>query len=119
MKVSLGLPPIQTLDELVERSQRGHVAKTAIEYIRDKLAALRDDTYRKLLNASTPDKVMELRADLRAIERLAQSILVDQAQGEIAYRALYEVVPPTEDSGPAAPGRAAAKKGQPVRSGSG
>jgi len=92
---TLPLPPLSTLDELVERAQRGMGAKSALEYLRDKLGAMRDELYRKLLNAP-PDRVLELRADLRAIERLAQALLVEEAQGELAYRALYEVAPPEE-----------------------
>jgi hypothetical protein len=89
-----------TVDDLIERAQRGVGARNALEYVRDKLTALRDDTYRKLLNAP-PERVAELRADLRAIEKLAQALLVEEAQGDLAYRTLVEAVP--EESTPAPP----------------
>lgn len=90
MRPALPLPPISTLDDLIERAQRGQGAREALAYLRDKISTLRDDLYRKLLNAP-PERVLEIRADLRAIERLAQALLVDEAQGEVAYRNLMEM----------------------------
>lgn len=99
MRYHLPLPPISTLDELVERAQRGRAASHALEYLRDRISSIRDDLYRKLLNAP-PDKLVELRADLKAIEKVAQALLVDEAQGELAYRQLYEISPPEQEETP-------------------
>jgi len=107
-------PPIHNLDELIERAQRGRVARDALEYLREKISALREETYRKLLNAP-PDRVLDLRADLRAIERLAQVLLNEEAQGELAYRQLCEVAPPEER--PLTVARVARKKTRPADAG--
>ena len=97
---ALQSPPIGTLDDLLARAQRGMQATTALDLIKEKLVELRDGTYYKLLNA-TPEHLSELRAELRAIEKLARALLVDEAQGELAYRTLMETrgAPPEAEAG--------------------
>ena len=86
----LPMAPVGTLDDLLERARRGVAASTALDAVKDKLTALRDDLYRKFLNA--PDeRAVEFKHALRAIERLAQALLVDEAQGELAYAQLLEI----------------------------
>lgn len=88
-KSTVPLAPIGTLDDLLARAQRGAQATAALDLVKEKLTALRDDVYYKLLNAP-PEKLSELRAELKALEKLARALLVDEAQGELAYRALME-----------------------------
>ncbi len=61
-----------------------------MEVIKDKLVALRDHKYRQLLNERDTGRRLQLVDELKAIESLAQSLLVDEAQGELAYQALMQ-----------------------------
>jgi hypothetical protein len=92
----LELPAVATLDELLARSRTGMVATTAVELIRDELTAMRNAAYYKMMNEPAPDKVMEYKHELRAIEKLAKSLLVKEAQGDAAYTQLLGVAPAEE-----------------------
>jgi len=86
----LPFSPVGSVDDLLERAQRGVNAGSALDTVKDRLTLLRDALYRALLNASA-EKVLEIRADLKAIEKLAQALLVDEAQGQLAYDELLKV----------------------------
>lgn len=85
---NLPLPDITGLDDLLERARVGTVAGSALEAIKHDLMSQRDKKYREMLNANETERVLTLKFELKAIEALAQSLLVKEVQGEIAYNEL-------------------------------
>ena len=79
---------IGTVDDLLDRARQGAIARTGLEAIQNELTRQRNQKYWQML-AAPDDKVLELRAELRAIEQLAKSLLVKEAQGKVATQALY------------------------------
>ena len=85
------MTPIGSIDDLLDAARKGAVAASAIDAIKDKLSAIRDKLYIKLLNA--PDaQVLDIRSELKGIEKLARALLVDEARGDVAYKRLLGVV---------------------------
>jgi len=84
------LNPVGSIDDLLDRARRGAAAGHALDVVKDKLTALRDELYYKFLNAPD-DKAAEFKHSLKAIERLSRALLLDEAQGELAYRTLLEM----------------------------
>lgn len=85
------LTPIGGVDDLLERARRGAQAGAALDIVKERLTEIRDKMYRDLLNAA-PDRVLSLRDSLKAIEVLSQSLLKEEAQGELAYETLMQSV---------------------------
>lgn len=111
MADALPLTPLGSVDDLLDRARRGVAAGQALDVIKERLTLLRDELYRKFLNA--PDeKAVEFKHSLKAIERLAQALLVDQAQGELAYQQLLEAsgLNTPEKEVPLRPARVARKR---------
>lgn len=105
------LNPIGSIDDLLDQTRRGNAAGAALDVVKDKLTAIRDELYYKSLNAPD-DKAVEFKHSLKAIERLAKALLLDEAQGELAYRTLLEMqgVNPPEPERPLAARRVARKR---------
>lgn len=85
----LPLTPIGGVDDLLERARRGAQAGAALDIVKERLTGIRDKMYRDLLNAPA-DKVVPMRDSLKAMEVLAQSLLKEEAQGDLAYATLME-----------------------------
>lgn len=82
------LPDITGLDDLLDRARVGVQAGNALDVIRHDLASARDKKYRELLNSTDAERLLALKYELKAIEALAQSLLVKEVQGEVAYNEL-------------------------------
>jgi hypothetical protein len=79
---------IGELDTLYDQAQAGAKAATALDVIRIKLTTRRNGIYHKFLNETDPVKLPRFQAELRAIEILANSLLIDEKAGDIAWETI-------------------------------
>jgi hypothetical protein len=100
MAEELGMAPIGTLDDLLDRAARGVRAGSGLDAVKDQLTEMRDKLYLDLLREPDDRKTVALRDELRAIHKLATALLKREAAGDVAFQLLQQTAggkePPPE-----------------------